>query len=356
MLADPDSVRQSSLRGHRSAVNSVNFSLENAWTFATGSDDATVRVWDLRTQKAHKCMHGCFEGQAVDSVVFRPRSSVSHLHATAGQYIYTFDLRKEGVLDKDPIHSINACGGDQYDVEVDCLGIHSSGETILAGDSNGLISVINPNNYETIMQLSGVHSSVVTSVSLSTDGSSLVSGALDCSLCRWDMESGQPAANPISFNDLERLRGGSEELGQMLNPPFVHAASFACEDACILCVNGDGSVNLFDSDTMSLLDTVPQAHTSMIGALHVSDVVGSSFLTGGNDRVIQAWIITEDDEGEGEEENGQNRGLKINSMWKLLHAEKINGIAGPLGDQPFDGSSFVVVDPSCDVKVYMGIQ
>ena len=110
----------------------------------------------------------------------------------------------------------------------------------------------------------------------------------------------------------------------------------------MLSVNGDGSVNLFDALTMELLASVRDAHASMIGALHVADDDGSTFLTGGNDKVVQAWVITE--------EEGSK--LVLSSLWKLLHVAKINAIAGPSGGQPFDGRSFVVADTSSDIKVY----
>ena len=352
MELDESHVRQSSLRGHKAAVNAVSFASET--NFATGSDDSTVRVWDLRTQKPIKCMLGCFSGQAVDSVAFGKNESHCGpvLYTAAGQHIYSFDLRKEGVLDRQPLHAMRVCAEGSPDTEVECLGLHPSGDSLLVGDSDGAITILDSTSYDVIAQLSGVHSSVITSLCIdSPDGHYLLSGALDCSLCKWDLTTGQPAANPVSFNDLssrlQHARGAESEagLGQMINPPFVHGASFVCAGQCLLSVNGDGSVNLFDANSLELLASARNAHASMIGALHVADYDGSSFFTGGNDKVIQAWIVMEEDEGT----------LALSSIWKLLHAEKINAISGPLGDRPFDGRSFVVADTSCEIKVYSGV-
>ena len=175
------------------------------------------------------------------------------------------------------------------------------------------------------------------------------SGALDCSLCTRDSTTQQPVADPVSFGGSIFLLGAGERHGytkcseQTINPPFVHGVACVCGGQCVLSVNGDGSVNLFDALTMELLASVRDAHASMIGALHVADDDGSTFLTGGNDKVVQAWVITAEEEGSK---------LVLPPLWKLLHVAKINAIAGPSGGQPFDGRSFGVADTSSDIKVY----
>lgn len=348
MNLDETSIVQRACAGHKAAVNAVSFDSE--YHFATGSDDSTVRVWDLRTQKPQKCMLGCFQGQAVDSVTFSKHGGPL-LYAAAGQHIYSFDLRKEGVLDREPLLALRACADGSPDTEVECLEVHPSGDSLLMGDSDGVITILDSASFEMKAQLSGVHSSIITSLSVdSPEGHLLVSGALDYTLCKWDLLSGQPAASPVSFNGLssrlQQAAGGGEGdgMGQMINPPFVHGASFVCGGQCVLSVNGDGSVNLFDTDSLELLASAREAHASMIGALHVADEDGTSFLTGANDKVVQAWIVTQEEEGQ----------LALSSLWKLLHVEKINAIAGPPGGQPFDGRPFVVADTSPEVKIYAG--
>ena len=38
----------------------------------SGSEDVTVRIWDIRTRRARKCLLSCFKGgHCVDTVAFR---------------------------------------------------------------------------------------------------------------------------------------------------------------------------------------------------------------------------------------------------------------------------------------------
>ena len=182
MELDESHVVQSSLRGHKAAVNAVAFESENI--FATGSDDSTVRVWDLRTHKSTRCMFGCFNGKAVDSVTFggHERHCGQVLYAAAGQHIYGFDLRKDGVLDKQPQLAVRACAEGSSDTEVECLGLHPSGESLLVGDSNGTVTIFDSTSFHVKAQLGGVHSSIVTSLSIGSpdnhDNCHVFSGAL----------------------------------------------------------------------------------------------------------------------------------------------------------------------------------
>ena len=117
-----------------------------------------------------------------------------------------------------------------------------------------------------------------------------------------------------------------------------------CGGQCVLSVNGDGSVNLFDALTMELLDSVRDAHASMIGALHVADDDGSTFLTGGNDKVVQAWV---------------DHRRRSEASWSFPPLEtaacsKDQCYRWPLRWAAFDGSELVVADTSSDIKVYGG--
>ena len=53
------------------------------------------------------------------------------LYAAAGRVYLRFDLRKDGVLDKQPQLAVRACAEGGSDTEVECLGLHPSGESLL---------------------------------------------------------------------------------------------------------------------------------------------------------------------------------------------------------------------------------
>ncbi len=110
------------LKGHRDSV--VCLAWDHASRLASGSDDGTCRIWDLRTCKPVRCLNG-FGGEPVricsgydvlychrcvylppnvlpvwsqvTSVAFNPDLDYS-IWAAAGPQIFTYDLRGDAVV------------------------------------------------------------------------------------------------------------------------------------------------------------------------------------------------------------------------------------------------------------------
>ena len=62
-----------------------------------GSEDVTVRIWDIHTRRANKCLLSFFEGgDCVDIIAFR-KINGNIVYASCGSNFFTFDTRKEGV-------------------------------------------------------------------------------------------------------------------------------------------------------------------------------------------------------------------------------------------------------------------
>ena len=346
------------LKGHKSSVNATDFREGADYCFASGSDDGTCRLWDLRTRKSFKCMHQCFDGQAVDSVAFHPSSGENqHLfYAAAGRSLHVFDLRKEGVLDKSPLESLRVAD-DGCDVETIALD-YCDGKCLVAGDTNGRLHRLDLEHerIEKHTLLDTMHTSVVSSLSfVKQKRGVLISGCLAGQLSQTDVYQDTACGKSIGFCDRplneDGMDGGEEEgeegkdFSQMINPPLVYAVASACGGECILSANGDGSIYLFNADTMACEDMADQAHGSIINALHVVEQGnGTSFLSGGTDKIIQAWDIRPDEETDAQ--------WDLCAKWKLLHPEKINAISGPRIKAFETASPFVVADVSKDLRVY----
>lgn len=345
------------LSGHKGSVNALDFFAGDDKCFASGSDDGTCRLWDLRTRKPYKCMHQCFDGQAVDSVAFHPPNGENqHLfYAAAGWSLHVFDLRKEGVLDKSPLQSMQVTG-EGCDVEAIAVD-YSDGQCLVAGDTNGRLHRLDLGDEgmgrHTLLDTK--HSSVVSSLSfLSKKRGLLASGCLSGQLSQTNVYQDTACGKSIGFCDrpLHSMDGeeegeeGGKDFSQMVNPPLVYAVASACDGECILSANGDGAIYLFDADSMDCEDMAEQAHGSIINALHViGHGQGRSFLSGGTDKIIQAWDIRPDEETDSQ--------WDLCSRWKLLHPEKINAISGPrLSSTSAGASPFVIADVSKDLRVY----
>ena len=60
------------LKGHKDCVNILDTSHFDANLVASGSDDKSIRVWDLRHEKTIKCILG--SSTAINSLAFDPTS------------------------------------------------------------------------------------------------------------------------------------------------------------------------------------------------------------------------------------------------------------------------------------------
>lgn len=356
------------LSGHRSGVNCLDFCKDGTGNlFASGSDDATCRLWDLRSQKAYKCLHQCFDGHAVDSVAFHPPCGVGSMehrfYAASGQYVYIFDLRKEGVLDKEPLESLQVT----EDGEVDALAVDpTDGKCLVAGDSNGRLYRLRFEQEQIDGGIVGMctlldtrHPNVVSALSFRSGSHGkgrglLISGCLSGQLSQTDVDQDCPYTKSIGFCDrpltneglmMETEEDGGKDFSQMINPPLIYAVESACDGACIVSANGDGAIYLFDAETMACEDMAEQAHGSIINALHIVGQDGTSFLSAGTDKIVQAWDIRPDEQTDAQ--------WDLCSKWKLLHPEKVNAISGPrTSPSSALASPFIVADISKDIRVY----
>jgi WD40 repeat protein len=320
-------------------------------------------LWDLRdTRRAYKCIYGCFEQPAVDSVAFHPTASNSVLYAAAGKDVYIFDLRKEGVLDKVPLSKFRVSDSD-----VEAIAVTDDGSHMATGDTYGRVHYIDlPNTHfdsgednddvvKSRVLGTAEHPNVISSLAFRRGRNELlISGCLGGKLSQTNVLQDSAYGDSITFFNAEDMQNGEGEgvdMGQMINPPLCYAVATVCDGACVLSANGDGALYLFDAETMGCEDMAEQAHGSIINSLHVvnANVGGTSFLSGGTDKVVQAWDIVPDT-------SGSDAQWDLVSKWKLLHPEKINALSGPVSADVSTGGGqhvpFVVADVSKDIRVY----
>ncbi|KAF9288930.1 WD repeat-containing protein 53 [Mortierella alpina] len=80
------------LLGHVAPVLSLD---SRDWMLASGSEDKTCRIWDIRTEKVHKALRG-FE-DPVTTTTFSP-ADAHMIYVGTGDKIYAYDLRMESLL------------------------------------------------------------------------------------------------------------------------------------------------------------------------------------------------------------------------------------------------------------------
>lgn len=181
---DNSSSRISVLKGHKKSINCIDATTLSRNLIATGSEDQSIRIWDIRTNRAVKCIVRCFD-TSVEAVKFSI-SDDNLLYAASGKGFYSFDIRTEGALIKNAITILNDPATD----EINAMAIDSMGEMIGIADDSGVITIIDSKklNAHQKLRLCGGHTSLVAAISYNpTNNNQLVSGGFDCLLCTWDL-------------------------------------------------------------------------------------------------------------------------------------------------------------------------
>jgi WD40 repeat protein len=242
------------LEGHKDSVTCLDGSAAAALLFS-GSDDKTVRMWDLRSNRCCKCLLGCFEGPI--EAVRLSRKSDHILYCASSDAIFSFDIRSEKVLQRDPLSIVKSC----VEGEINALAINSKDEYVAFADDSNSIKIVSTSRdgvmnehaaYAKVRTISRIHQNIVSTLSFkSNNPRELLSGGFDYMACIWDVGTGKPKTT-TKFSPLNELddgtscfvndNGGMAGGSNAINPPFVQCATFALQGRSCVFALGDGSV------------------------------------------------------------------------------------------------------------------
>ena len=239
---------------------------EGATLAAAGEDGAAV-VFDLRGDSlvAHRLSAdaGCFSaGDAVTSVAYA-RAREHLLFCASGCAVTAWDLRavpvaRAGVPAPDPADATQrrrrsrasvgperpapSAGGPAHryafnDDEINAVSVSARGDALCAADDSGAVVVVDVSDRagfdgKLVKRLRGGHENIASgAVFRHHKPWDVISGGLDCAVCKWDYSRGAPVAKwrvgelAAAEAAREAARDGEAPAtpSQMCNPPFVHA-------------------------------------------------------------------------------------------------------------------------------------
>jgi WD40 repeat protein len=242
------------LSGHTEDVWSVSFSPDGK-TLASGSDDNTIKLWNLDTGKEISTLSG--HTKTVNSVSFSPDGKTLASGSDDNTIkLWNLDTGKE-------IRTLSGHTEDVWSVSFD-------GKTLASGSRDSTIKLWNLDAGKEIRTLSG-HTEDVMSVSFSPDGKTLASGSDDNTIKLWNLDTGK---------EIRTLSGHTKD---------VFSVSFSPDGKTLASGSRDSTIKLWNLDTGKEIRTL-SGHTNSVMSVSFSPD-GKTLASGSWDKTIKLWNL-----------------------------------------------------------------
>jgi WD40 repeat protein/serine/threonine protein kinase len=334
------------LEGHTAAINSLQFSADGR-LLASGSNDNTVRVWDVGTGKELSVLKG--HGGSVQAITFSADSAASNVKLLSAGYdneVKLWDLNhyeEKRVLAPPVIgrHQDSVLGA-AFSPTGEYIVTAGRDRTAILWDYAGRI-VREFKEDERIRELKEGHEYLVTTAVFFPDGKRLVTAAADSTARIWDIagaellvlkRTGPSAALAMSRDGKRLLTGGdyetapeesaartasgqpppgdsregtsegtsrriwpaklwNAESGALVHLFNVHraevtAVAFSPDNELLLTGDARGNCLLWDAKTYAQIGTATAAHSGRITAA-VFLPSGNGLLTASSDNTVALW-------------------------------------------------------------------
>ena len=287
------------LTGHESGLTSVTFSPDGLH-IASGSHDHTLRLWDVDTGQCLRVMTG--HEDWVTSVAFSPNGQ----NIVSGSHDRTLCL-----WDSDTGQCLRVMAG--HEIWVMSVAYSPNGLRIASGDGNGRRGTLRLWDADTGQCLRDMaeHEESVLSVAFSPNGLHIASGSDDGTLRLWDLVTGQclrvmagheDSVTSVAFSpNGQHIASGSRDstlrlwdvdTGQCLrilswHEGCVFSVAFSPNGLHIASGSDDGTLRLWDLVTGKCLRVIAE-HQGVVQSVAFSPD-GQHIASGGNDRTLRLW-------------------------------------------------------------------
>lgn len=244
------------LIGHQGEVNAIAFSPDGQ-EIASGSDDKTIKVWNLNTGKAIRTLTG--HSNWVYTVAISPDGK-NIVSGSKDNTIKIWNLNTGKELRTLRGHSSF----------VNSVAITPNGQQIVSGSYDKTIKVWNLNTGQELRTFKG-HVSEVLTVAISPDGQQIVSGSTDRTIKVWNLNTGQA---------VRTLKG---HVGD------VNSIAISSNGQEIVSVSDDKSIKLWNLTTGREIRTL----TGYSADINVVAFIPNSYkiATGSDDKTVRIWNL-----------------------------------------------------------------
>ncbi len=242
------------LSGHTSLVLNMAFTADFK-TMATGSNDKTVRLWDLEKGVLLYTLKG--HADAVRAVAFSPDGQRIY-SASDDETIRTWEVKTGSLL-------------ATLSERVWSFVVTPDGGQLIAGTSDGCVRFWDLATLEAVRTIE-VGTAGIISMVLTSDAKRLVAGIYD---------GGIKAYDPATGRELWSIAAHDNNLGTLILTP---------DEKRIVSCSWDRTIKVWDLQTGDLVQTLAEGHTKSVVATAVSPD-GKYLVSSGWDSALNVWDL-----------------------------------------------------------------
>ncbi|MBP5977901.1 protein kinase [Brasilonema sp. CT11] len=257
-----DSYSPNTLKGHSSDVNSVAFSADGK-TLASGSDDETIKIWNLANQQEIRTLKGhsgwvwavAFSGDGKTLASGSADKTIKLWNLETGQEIATLVGHTAGVSS---------------------IAFSPDGKTLASGSLDHTIKLWNLETGKKIYTFKG-HSKAVASIAFSPDGNTLASGSWDKTIKLWNLATQKEIRTFVGHSDI------------------ILSVAFSPDNVTVASSSKDNTIKIWNLVTGEATHTL-KGHSDKVNSIKYLPTTGNDntsnkviLVSGSNDNTVKLW-------------------------------------------------------------------